>query len=346
LNYIRVQYKNKKNKNRLDEIEKNLIEFQYRFESCSSAHAKSDGYKFYLLYNNALNCLVRMIYWANDGMDYSYLPPDFLTRYGHSINFLEHDGSMFLPKGNEIKRRLLDRLAYVIPILTKKYQIKTDTNAILSFCERVYNRDYFWNFRDIATYNPYLKHNIVFRSTSLTKYQDEIAFVQLQNQYGIKHIIDLRTDDEVEECQYKEDILNSINYIRACIDPRIQSDSFKSRYNTGTNVEIAYAYYAVECCGQIRLIADSILKNEGATVIHCVAGRDRTGIIISLLHLLSGAGIEIVYNDYLASGQNTNKNDLKIFLNIVQETGGIIQYLKHCGLTEKEILHLKSKITL
>lgn len=346
LNKIREQYKNRKIENRRIEIEKNLIEFQYRFEGCSSAHAKSDGYKFYLLYNNALNCMVRMIYWANDGMDYSYLPTDFLTRYGHSINFLEHDGSMFLPKGNEIKRKLLDRLAYVMPLLTKKHQIKTDTDAIISFCERVYNRDYFWNFRDIAMYNPAILQNRVFRSASLSNYQNEPLFIQLLNHNNITQIIDLRTNDEVEENPYKESIFESVKYVRACIDPRIQSDSFKSRHNTGSNIEIAYAYYAVECCGQIRTIVDSILKNEGATVIHCVAGRDRTGIIISLLHLLSGASLEIVYNDYLASGQNTNKNDLQIFLNNVEETGDIIQYLKHCGLTEKEIFHLKNKITL
>jgi len=346
LNKIRELYKNRKIENRLIEIEKNLIEFQYRFESCSSAHAKSDGYKFYLLYNNALNCIVRMIYWANDGMDYSYLPPDFLTRYGHSINFLEHDGSMFLPKGNEIKRKLLDRLSYVIPLLTKKYKIITDTDAIISFCEKVYRRDYFWNFRDMAMYNPAIIQNRIFRSTSLSKYQNDPLFFQLLNQNNITQIIDLRTNDEVEENPYNESFFKSVKYIRARIDPRIQSASFKSQYNTGTNVEIAYAYYAVECCGQIRTIADSILKNEGATVIHCVAGRDRTGIIISLLHLLSGASLEIVYNDYLASGQNTNKNDLQIFLNIIQEKGGIVNYLKNCGLTEKEIFNLKSKITL
>ena len=30
----------------------------------------------------------------------------------------------------------------------------------------------------------------------------------------------------------------------------------------------------------------------------------------------------------------------------VQTKGGIVNYLKNCGLTEKEIFHLRSKITL
>jgi protein tyrosine/serine phosphatase/predicted nucleotidyltransferase len=344
LNEIRLHYKSTKIQNRILDIEKNIKEFLYRFESCSSAHSKSDGYKFYLLYNNALNCLVRLIFWANEGMDYSYLPPNFLNRFGHKMNFLTLDGSMFLPRGNELKRKLLDKFYEALNTVIEKYNLENNVSSIRNFCEHIYERDFFWNFRDVSTYNPLIKKKLLFRSTHLTQYQNEKVLYDILQKEGITTIIDLRADDERIENPYNEMILSKYKYEAIPIDPRIQSQEFKEKYNQGTNSQIAYQYYAMECKRQVKNICWTLLNNSGSTLVHCVAGRDRTGSMISLIHLLSGADIETVVSDYLASYQDTKMEDIMIFINLIQLQGGISSYLLSCGLTEKEIKELQIKI--
>ncbi len=346
LEIIKTPYNSNKFDNRLLDIQKNIKEFLYRFESCSSAHAKSDGYKFYLLYNNALNCLVRFIYWANDGMDYSYLPTNFLTRYGYKINFLELDGSMFLPRGNELKQKLLVKFYDSLNSIKQSYKIEIDLSGIRKFCEDIYHRDYFWNFRDIGTYNNFIKLGVIFRSTTMTSYQNDSLFIPLMKNKNITQIIDLRTIEEVAENPYNNVIINNFKYTNFPVDPRVQSEEFISKYSNGSNVEIAYKYYAIECKKQIHDIMLSLIENSGASLIHCVAGRDRTGSIITLLHLLSGTETPNIINDYLASGQDTNENDILIFLRLIEDSGGIIHFLKSCDLSDSEISQIKNKITI
>jgi hypothetical protein len=78
--------------------------------------------------------------------------------------------------------------------------------------------------------------------------------------------------------------------------------------------------------------------------IHCFAGKDRTGIFISMLHLLSATPIETIYADYLASEVDVQLNRLAIALDIIEQEGGIENYLISCGLTQNQILLLKQKI--
>ena len=90
---------------------------------------------------------------------------------------------------------------------------------------------------------------------------------------------------------------------------------------------------------------ETIISEDDAITIHCHAGKDRTGILISMLHLLSGADKNVVYNDYLATEMDTKKEYLDIVLNIIESKGGIEYYLMDCGLSFDQVEQLKMKIT-
>ena len=54
--------------------------------------------------------------------------------------------------------------------------------------------------------------------------------------------------------------------------------------------------------------------------------------------------LETIYADYLASEVDVKLNHLEIVLNIVNEKGGIVQYLIGCGLQPTQIEQLKNKL--
>ncbi len=90
---------------------------------------------------------------------------------------------------------------------------------------------------------------------------------------------------------------------------------------------------------------EAILNEQsGSVAIHCFAGKDRTGIFISLLHLLADTPIETINADYLASEVDVKLHRLNLVLDIINEKGGIENYLQWCGLSVNQISLLKQKL--
>ena len=322
-----------------------ITEFQNRFEACSNNHAKSDGYKFSVLFSHGLNAVVRLIYLCYGGTEHDYMPPNFLTDYSYRYNLeIEKLGTMNLQHANWHKRKLLDLFITYLPIATEKFNIQINENGIIDFLENIYKRDFFWNFRDISKFNPKLRKSIIFRSSALSLVKEEGKLVEMLKKHNINAIIDLRAENEIVENSYSKILMSKFDIVRAPLDPRSQSVEFQNTYNKDTNDEIAYHSYVKECKSSIKKVIEKILNSEGAVVIHCHAGKDRTGVIISMLHLLSGADYSTIFNDYMASKMDTKKEYLNIVLNTIKQKKGIKNYLLSCGINETQLLQLKQKI--
>jgi protein tyrosine/serine phosphatase/predicted nucleotidyltransferase len=333
------------NEIRKHKIESLIPEFQNRFEACSNAHAKSDGYKFYVLFSHALNAVVRLIYLCEGAREHDYMPPNFLTDYSYKLNLeIEKLGTMDLRVANSHKRKLLDLFLKYLSTAIQKFNLKIDKNSIVNFLENVVRRDLFWNFRDIAKFNSKIRQGVIYRSSALCLYKDELDLNTTLEKYNIKTIIDLRAARELKECDYDKNQKTIYKIIHAPFDPWSQSVEFKNTYNTGTNAEIAYHFFSIECKVSIKKVIETVIKSAGATNIHCHAGKDRTGIIITLFHLLSEANQDDIFLDYLASEMDSNKSYLQILLKIVTEIGGIEKYLESCKLSKVQIKELKQKL--
>jgi predicted nucleotidyltransferase/protein tyrosine phosphatase len=338
--YTQSKSSNAKAKQISDLIDK----FVYEFESCSGMHRRSDGYQFYFFYNIALQVAIQLNHLSKGHNKFNFLPKYFianvLTREEQEP-FYELRGTLFLPEANQQKRKLLDFFYSAIETL-----VSIDRqNEVKQFCEWLYNRDFLWNFRDISTHNPKIKSGRIYRTATMTSFQFENRFDELLAEKKIKTVIDLRADKEITELPYSDETLSKFNYVKTQFDPWNQPEWFKQNHHQGTNEEIAYRFFAIGCNDKIKNAMEAIINEQnGSVAIHCFAGKDRTGIVISMLHLLSDSPIEAINADYLASEIDVNLYRLNIVLDIIKEKGGIEPYLINCGLSENQISKLKQKL--
>ena len=313
--------------------------FVFNFENCSKQHAKSDGYQFYFNYNIALHTFVQLKYIAEGNNEYVYNPKNFINtgwEKGEEKNLYDLSGTIFLVDANSKKRKLIEQF---YKILKKLRPAKFDT--IKSFCEDIIKRDMFWNFRDYNIHASTLPSGKLFRSASFTILNNTKAITGVLTKKNIDTIVDLRAPREKEASKYPKEVLENVNYIEAPFDPWNQPKWFQESDNYGTNREIAYRFFLKGCQSSFKETINSILKSDGATVIHCVAGKDRTGLIIGAIQLLLGIDRSTIETDYLASGMDVNLNVFKILFEEVNRHGGIKQFFEYQGIpvsAQKELI--------
>ena len=341
---IRDYNNNKTEQQKEKQITDLVDKFIYEFESCSGMHRRSDGYQFYFFYNIALQVAIQLNHLSKGHSKFNFLPKYFIANIltkEEQETFYNLKGTLFLPEANQQKRRLLDFFYTAIETLVSPEKLE----EVKQFCEWLYNRDFLWNFRDISTHNSKLKSGRIYRTATMTLFQNENRFDELLNEKQIRTVIDLRADKEIEELPYHEQTLSKFKYIKAQLDPWNQPEWFKEKHHQGTNEEIAYRFFAIGCNDQIKNAMEAIINEElGSVAVHCFAGKDRTGIFISMLHLLADTPMEIIYADYLASEVDVKISRLNLVLDIITEKGGIEPYLVSCGLTTNQISKLKQKL--
>ncbi len=267
------------------------------------------------------------------------MPPNFLTDYSYPLKLsVEKMGTTDLRIANKHKRELLDLFERYLPLCVERYKlIDIDKEKVISFLEQVFKRDYFWNFRDMGKYHKKVKKGIVYRTSSLTFYQNDSQFKDLLAEKNISTIIDLRADREIQENGYSLLDKYDIEYIHCPFDPWSQSIAFQNTYNTGSNAEIAYHFFMLECKNSLKKAIEGILHATNGVVIHCHAGKDRTGIVVALLAMFIGTPKEDALLDYIASEMDTNPDLLDIVYQIVSQQGGIEQYFHNAGIDNHQL---------
>ncbi len=320
--------------------------FLYDFEQFSEAHRRSDSYKSYFFYNIALNAAIQIRYLARGHRAFLFLPKNFATTVldrEEDQAFRMLKGTLYLPEVNGIKRRLID---FFLQGLKESHALTNHRlQEIKTFCEFLYIRDYIWNFRDLADLNPRLRPGLIFRASSLTRYQHEPFFFEFMAKKRIQKVLDLRDHDELANNPYDPVCLGSVQHIHLPVDPRKQSEYFQANYHYGSHKEIAYRHFALECKPQIKQLFEELAEpGEYAAVIHCHAGKDRTGVLVTLIHLLSGVDEATILMDYLASEMDSDPRLLSAFREFVDQAGGIRPYLLSCDIDPNTIDAFQNKV--
>ena len=169
------------------------------------------------------------------------------------------------------------------------------------------------NVRDLGGYpgadGRCVRRGVVFRSASLAGMTP--ADVATLDGLGLRTVCDLRGTREAEHAPYALDRIPGVRICRLPIEPSVGAslrDLLATRDASGEDVltvmKWAYRAYALEWSHRYRAVFALLQEEEAAPLLlHCSAGKDRTGFGAALILTALGVPQEAVREDYLASNR-------------------------------------------
>lgn len=185
--------------------------------------------------------------------------------------------------------------------------------------------------------------------------------------HGIKTIIDLRKPDEVAAYPNPLRDLPGIRYLNiSMVDPAVPRQDFTTLAH---DYEETLDVFAPKIARIFREIAHA---DSGGILVHCVGGKDRTGLISALLLRLAGVPPNVVAQDYalsdellqpandefLANGPGTREEretqisrtraTSQVMLDVLswldREYGGVPNYLRHAALSPDDVERVRARL--
>jgi len=132
-----------------------------------------------------------------------------------------------------------------------------------------------------------------------------------------------------------------------------------------------YLSYLVDRPDSIVASLRHIGEADGATLVHCAAGKDRTGLVIALALSVAGADREVVAADYATTGDRLapyvdaylatiedeeqrefwrghQATPVEFMLDVLEhlevEHGGVEAYLRSGGMTDEQLSALRERL--
>ncbi|NMO90979.1 tyrosine-protein phosphatase [Actinomycetospora sp. TBRC 11914] len=159
------------------------------------------------------------------------------------------------------------------------------------------------NFRDLgglpAGPGRRTRSGVLFRSDTLQALSDaDVAL--LVEELGLEVVIDLRVGPEAIEEGRGPLVAHDVTYLNAPLRGAEPNDEPPDRQ--ALLFSLGHLEAPTSVLGSVVRAAAAFAGRP--TVVHCAAGKDRTGLVVSLLLALAGVDREAIVADYLASGPN------------------------------------------
>lgn len=345
-------------------LKSHIDKFIASFDSASREHMNGDRFKFLIYISEAYHQQVILhyaIYFGKTNLGdplQAYLKiPKVSVR---DIVNLEPRSTIHIPVVNNLKKDYVTWFVTTLVKLEDKLGVDFSSQRINTFLNSIIARDYFQNFRDSAVVNPKkLKPGRLFRSATLHNYTKE-ELSPLFEKANIRTIIDVRSLEDVQSKGYNESTFqredgSKIGYFSVPIKPwtarkvpqEVGGLSLKyvseplCEENSFGFYEIFPRYFKKE----IREVFTHVAQQPKPLLIHCALGKDRTGCLVALLELLVGFSQNEVVMDYLNSARATVESNIKILLDVVEESGGIEEFLLTTGVTKEHIERTKRDLS-
>lgn len=189
-----------------------------------------------------------------------------------------------------------------------------------------------YNLRDLGGYpasgGKMTQYHVFYRSDCLHRLSE--ADWSLLQQMGIKTIIDLRSSDEQEMQPYYCEPYGITRYsipLKAESKTTQKIGEFLKGSDLATNEEFlnslftSYPDTIEQNPDRVVLVLRTISENvgRGGVLYHCTAGKDRTGIISSLLLYLAGVADGDIIADYQVTQTYITRSNNEIFQHVPEQ---------------------------
>jgi protein-tyrosine phosphatase len=187
--------------------------------------------------------------------------------------------------------------------------------------------------------------------------------------YGVRTIVDLRTAEEIAQhpTPFANTNSHGITYINiSLVDPAVAKPEF-------TTLADDYTYMLDRFKPAVAATMTAIARAPaGGVLIHCVGGKDRTGIISALLLALAGVPWDVIGADYALSAEYLRPLDeeylangpgervdrqthiekyrprpgvmIEVLRRLDERYGGVEAYLQVAGVMPENIARLRERL--
>ena len=204
------------------------------------------------------------------------------------------------------------------------------------------------NLRDIGGYptidGHIVKRGIFYRSGSMHELTRASQMELIK--YGVRNVVDLRRKNELEQFPNVFEKSSQVNYMHH----DLTGDGYSVPDVSVAQLVNLYTYLLDFRRRQIIDILGVFAALNGSPVVfHCMAGKDRTGILSAVLLSIARVPLEIIVQDYAMSGRPENRrkwlvDDVRpsdamegIVNHIESSYGDIESYVLDGGLTREDL---------
>lgn len=167
------------------------------------------------------------------------------------------------------------------------------------------------NLRDVGgialTSGGSIRSGVLFRSESLQEASDADARVLL-DRYRVVNVVDLRSARETVTEGRGPLGSSSVTYLNIPLNPapvELVSDTARPPGDLTAQVYRSFADDPDGGLPRVFWLLPELLASP--TLVHCAAGKDRTGLVIAMILEVAGAERDAVVADYLASAANNDR---------------------------------------
>ncbi|MHA1731188.1 MAG: tyrosine-protein phosphatase [Promethearchaeota archaeon] len=313
----------------------------YAFEVASESRQRGDQYRYYHAFNQMLHRAAQLHAILEGQFRWWFRPKQLLSLLMEDAErkFFRRSfmGAEFNPdsrRDNALLRDFLDWFYDLLERVEGEYGAGALPRAraeIEAFCEDTYERDFLWNFR------PVQGARNLFRASRPTAYAGDLLLEKWLVEKGVSTIIDLRRARELDNDPHPVDLYGRLGI-------RLLNVNFDPPEDVEVDAK-GYVKNVLSCRDATREIFRAIAASKGSVLFHCASGKDRTGILASLLQLLLGVPESTIVQDYLLSGVDTRPDKIRPVLQHLSRHGGIVTYLHSCGLDDGDLAAVRNRIS-